>query len=71
MCKAPATSSVMGLVYAGVNRLRVSWLEVGTQFTTQFRNHRFGTRAQWLRVRRILVLTRTVLGLSSKGAIHD
>jgi hypothetical protein len=29
------------------------------------------TRAQWLRVRRILVLTRTVLGLSSKGAIHD
>ena len=42
VCKAPESSVVKGLIYAGIKRVRVSWPEVGTQFTAQSRDHRFG-----------------------------
>ena len=45
VCKAPESSVEKRLIYAGINRVRVSWPEVGTQFTGQFRDHRFGHRA--------------------------
>ena len=42
VCKAPESSVVKGLLYAGFKRVRVSWPEVGTPFTAQYRDHRFG-----------------------------
>ena len=42
VCKAPESSVVKGLLYAGIKRDHVSWPEVGTQFTAQSRDHRFG-----------------------------
>ena len=45
LCKAPESSVLKGLLYAGIKRVRVSWPEVGTQFTAQFRDHSFGDRA--------------------------
>ena len=46
MCKAPVTSVVKGLIYAGFKRAPVSWPEVGPQSTAQSRDHRFGHRAE-------------------------
>ncbi len=44
MCKAPVTSVVKGLIYAGLKRVFVSWPEVGPLSTAQSRDHRFGHR---------------------------
>ena len=42
VCKAPESSVVKRLLYAGTKRDHVSWPEVGTQFTPQSRDQRFG-----------------------------
>ncbi len=44
VCKAPESSVVKGLIYAGIKRVRVSWPEVWTQFTPQSRDRRFGRK---------------------------
>ncbi len=41
LCKAPVTSVVKGLIYAGFKRVLVSWPEVCTQLTPHFRDLRF------------------------------
>ena len=46
VCKAPESSVVKGLLYAGFKRVRVSWPEVGTQFTPHFRDIRFGHKGE-------------------------
>jgi len=42
MCKAPVTSVVKGLIYAGFKRVLVSWPEVGPQSRVQSRDYRLG-----------------------------
>ena len=47
VCKAPESSVVKGLIYAGFKRVRVSWPEVGTQITAQSRDLRFSHKGVW------------------------
>ena len=42
LCKEPESSVPKGLLYAGIKRDHVSWPEVGSQFTAQSRDLRFG-----------------------------
>jgi hypothetical protein len=44
VCKAPESSVVKGLLYAGFKRDSVSWPEVEPQSTAQFRDRHFRHR---------------------------
>ncbi len=62
VCKAPESSVMKGLLYAGIKRVRVSWPEVWTQFTPQSRDQRFGHKG-------VLAVCSPIFGAFSKQPV--